>query len=168
MRRTVSRIRKRIDMPSQDPAERRRNFQEVALGYSPEEAVEEASRCIHCPKQPCVAGCPVEIDIPGFLKLIAVEKLGEAAAQIQENNSLPAICGRVCPQENQCEGVCTLGKRGEPIAIGALERFAADWERLNAAEQKLPEAGKQEGKVAVVGSGPAGLTVAELAGWAMR
>ena len=160
MRRTVSRIRKRIDMPSQDPAERRRNFQEVALGYSPEEAVEEASRCIHCPKQPCVAGCPVEIDIPSFLKLIAEEKFGEAAAKIKEKNSLPAICGRVCPQENQCEGVCTLGKRGEPIAIGALERFAADWERLNAAEQKLPEAGKQEGKVAVVGSGPAGVTVA--------
>ncbi len=160
MRRTVSRIKKRIDMPSQAPAERVGNFQEVALGYGPEDAVAEASRCIHCPKQPCVAGCPVEIDIPAFLKLIAEEKFGEAAAKIKEKNSLPAICGRVCPQENQCEGVCTLGKRGEAIAIGALERFAADWERLNVPDQQVQEPAKQEGKVAVVGSGPAGLTVA--------
>lgn len=156
----MSRIKKRIDMPSQEPKQRGRNFQEVALGYSPEDAVAEASRCIHCPKEPCVAGCPVEIDIPAFIKLIAEENFAEAAAKIKEKNSLPAICGRVCPQENQCEGVCTLGKRGEPIAIGALERFAADWERLHAPDQKMPEPKKQEGKVAVVGSGPAGLTVA--------
>lgn len=156
----MSRIKKRIDMPSQEPKQRGRNFQEVALGYSPEEAVAEASRCIHCPKEPCVAGCPVEIDIPAFIKFIAEGSFAEAAVKIKEKNSLPAICGRVCPQENQCEGVCTLGKRGEPIAIGALERFAADWERLHAPDQKMPERKKQEGKVAVVGSGPAGLTVA--------
>ena len=131
----MSRIKKRIDMPSQEPKQRGRNFQEVALGYSPEDAAAEASRCIHCPKEPCVAGCPVEIDIPAFIKLIAEENFAEAAAKIKEKNSLPAICGRVCPQENQCEGVCTLGKRGEPIAIGALERFAADWERLHAPDQ---------------------------------
>ena len=152
----------RHPMPKQDPRERIRNFNEVALGYPADAAVEEAKRCIGCPKRPCVAGCPVEVDIPSFVKLIAEGKFVEAARKIKEKNSLPAICGRVCPQETQCEQRCTLGKKGKPVAIGALERFAADYERTSgtqAASEPAPASGGA-GRVAVVGSGPAGLTCA--------
>lgn len=152
----------RHPMPKQDPHERIRNFNEVALGYPADVAVEEAKRCIGCPKRPCVAGCPVEVDIPSFVKLIAEGKFVEAARKIKEKNSLPAICGRVCPQETQCEERCTLGKKGKPVAIGALERFAADYERASgtqAASEPAPASGAA-GRVAVVGSGPAGLTCA--------
>lgn len=152
----------RHPMPKQDPRERIRNFNEVALGYPADVAVEEAKRCIGCPKRPCVAGCPVEVDIPSFVKLIAEGKFVEAARKIKEKNSLPAICGRVCPQETQCEERCTLGKKGKPVAIGALERFAADYERASstqAASEPAPASGGA-GRVAVVGSGPAGLTCA--------
>ncbi|MDI7246271.1 MAG: NADPH-dependent glutamate synthase [Bacillota bacterium] len=152
----------RHPMPKQDPRERIRNFNEVALGYPADVAVGEAMRCIGCPKSPCVAGCPVEVDIPSFVKLIAEGKFVEAARKIKEKNSLPAICGRVCPQETQCEERCTLGKKGKPVAIGALERFAADYERASgtqAASEPAPASGAA-GRVAVVGSGPAGLTCA--------
>ncbi|MDK2929882.1 MAG: glutamate synthase small chain [Bacillota bacterium] len=152
----------RHPMPKQDPRERIRNFNEVALGYPADVAVEEAKRCIGCPKRPCVAGCPVEVEIPSFVKLIAEGKFVEAARKIKEKNSLPAICGRVCPQETQCEERCTLGKKGKPVAIGALERFAADYERASgtqAASEPAPASGGA-GRVAVVGSGPAGLTCA--------
>lgn len=150
----------RQPMPRQDPQVRRRNFNEVALGYSEEQAIAEAQRCLSCKKPPCVGGCPVEIDIPGFISLIAQRRFEEAIAKIREKNSLPAICGRVCPQEDQCEKVCVLGKKYEPVAIGRLERFAADYE-MSKGEIKIPEIPKPTGKkVAVVGSGPAGLTLA--------
>ncbi|MGQ9811245.1 MAG: dihydropyrimidine dehydrogenase, partial [bacterium] len=119
---------KRQPMPRQDPQVRRHNFKEVALGYSEEQAVAEAQRCLSCKKSPCVGGCPVEIDIPGFVSLIAQRRFEEAIDRIREKNSLPAICGRVCPQEDQCEKACVLGKKYEPVAIGRLERFAADYE----------------------------------------
>ncbi len=160
-------MRERLEMPKQSPAVRRKNFNEVALGFQPEQAVEEARRCLQCKNQPCVGGCPVSVPIPDFIKLIAEEKFAEAARKIKEKNALPAICGRVCPQESQCEGVCTLGKKGQPVAIGSLERFAADWERnismsdhQAAASLTSPEPAKKRAKVAVVGSGPAGLTAA--------
>ncbi len=151
----------RHEMPKQAPDKRIKNFSEVTLGYTPELAVAEASRCIGCPKKPCVSGCPVGVDIPEFIALIAEGDFLGAAKKIKEKNSLPAMCGRVCPQESQCEAVCTLGKKGNPVAIGALERFAADFERLHA--DPLAEAQSSDlsmGKVAVVGSGPAGLTCA--------
>lgn len=151
----------RHEMPKQAPDVRAKNFQEVALGYTPELAVAEAKRCIGCPKKPCVSGCPVGIDIPEFIQLIAEGDFSGAARKIKEKNSLPAMCGRVCPQESQCEAVCTLGKKGESVAIGALERFAADFERANGdplAEASAPDSSM--GKVAVIGSGPAGLTCA--------
>jgi glutamate synthase (NADPH/NADH) small chain len=155
----------REPMPMQDPKRRGKNFNEVAMGYSPEIALTEASRCIQCPKRPCTTGCPVGVDIPDFIKAITEGNMSEAVRVLKTKNSLPGVCGRVCPQESQCESQCTLGKRGAPVAIGRLERFVADWERLNPAEAakgKQPEdpvkpTGK---KVAVVGSGPAGLTVA--------
>jgi len=148
-----------VEMPKQPPEERVHNFEEVALGYTPEMAVEEAARCLGCPNPQCVKGCPVGIDIPAFIKLIKEEEFGEAVRKIKEKNTLPAICGRVCPQENQCQKFCVLGIRGEPVAIGRLERFAADWEREHGVEApEKPEAAG--GRVAVVGSGPAGLTVA--------
>lgn len=151
---------KRVPMREQPPEERIKNFNEVPLGYTPEEAIQEAKRCLQCKDAPCVKGCPVEIDIPGFIKAIAEGDFKRAVHILKEKNSLPAICGRVCPQEDQCEKLCTLGKIGEPVAIGRLERFAADWE----AEQgdiEIPEIPPPTGKrVAVVGSGPAGLTVA--------
>ncbi len=151
---------KRQPMPRQDPEVRRRNFNEVALGYSEEQAIAEAQRCLSCKKPPCVGGCPVEIDIPGFISLIAQRRFEQAIAKIREKNSLPAICGRVCPQEDQCEKVCVLGKKYEPVAIGRLERFAADYE-MGRGEIQIPEIPKRTGKkVAVVGSGPAGLTLA--------
>jgi glutamate synthase (NADPH/NADH) small chain len=147
-------------MPRQDPGIRRCNFEEVALGYSEEQAVREAQRCLGCKKEPCVAGCPVEIDIPGFVSLVGEGRFGDAIAKIRERNSLPAICGRVCPQEDQCEKVCVLGKKWEPLAIGRLERYVADRE-MKDGEMHIPELPPSTGqRVAVVGSGPAGLTVA--------
>ncbi len=147
-------------MPEQDPKARAKNFNEVPYGYPPEVAQLEASRCLQCKKPKCIEGCPVEIDIPAFIKLIYEGDFVGAARKLKERNSLPAICGRVCPQEDQCEKFCVVGKKDQPVAIGRLERFAADWEREKAEvtiPQKAPSTGK---KVAVVGSGPAGLTVA--------
>ncbi|MFC2010151.1 NADPH-dependent glutamate synthase [Chloroflexota bacterium] len=152
----------RVPMPQQPPDIRGRNFKEVALGYSPEQAKEEASRCIQCPKRPCTGGCPVGVNIPDFIKSIVDDDMPEAVRVLKNKNSLPGICGRVCPQETQCESVCTLGKRDAPVAIGRLERYVADWERanqqtVNSSSDPPASEGK---KVAVVGSGPAGLTVA--------
>ncbi|MGQ9631687.1 MAG: NADPH-dependent glutamate synthase [bacterium] len=149
----------RQKMPEQDPEVRRHNFNEVALGYTEELAIKEASRCIQCKNRPCVEGCPVEIDIPAFIKLIAEGDFQGAANKIKEANNLPAICGRVCPQETQCELVCTLGKKGEPVAIGRLERFVADWEAEHS-EIKVERPKELKEKVAVIGGGPAGLTCA--------
>jgi len=150
----------RQPMPERDPLERVKNFYEVPHGYTPEAAMEEAKRCIQCKKPLCVGGCPVNIDIPWFIRLIAEGKFLEAAHKLKETNGLPAVCGRVCPQEDQCEKVCVIGKKGEPVAIGRLERFAADYEREHG-EIMLPELPHSTGKkVAVVGAGPAGLTVA--------
>jgi glutamate synthase (NADPH/NADH) small chain len=147
-------------MPEQDPKVRAKNFKEVPFGYSPELAQLEASRCLQCKKPKCIEGCPVEIDIPAFIKLIADGDYVGAARKLKERNSLPAVCGRVCPQEDQCEKVCIVGKKDDPVAIGRLERFAADWEREKgevSVPEKTPSTGK---KVAVVGAGPAGLTLA--------
>jgi len=152
----------RVPMPKQPVAVRRRNFDEVALGYSEEQAIEEAGRCIQCKKPGCMKGCPVEVNIPEFIGAIREGDMPEAARIIKSTNSLPAICGRVCPQETQCEVACALNKKGAPSAIGRLERYVADWERAH------PEVGEKQKehvafngkKVAVVGSGPAGLTCA--------
>lgn len=150
----------RQDIPKQKPEDRVRNFNEVALGYTPQTAKIEADRCIQCKKPFCVEGCPVEIKIPEFVKLIAQGNVEGALAKIRETNFLPGICGRVCPQEEQCESRCTLGKKYQPVAIGRLERFVADWE-IQQGRIKIPELPPSSGrKVAVVGSGPAGLTVA--------
>ncbi len=148
-----------VAMPKQKPEVRRKNFHEVALGYTEEHALEEASRCLQCSKPQCVAGCPVEVPIPEFIKLIREKKYTDAARKIKEKNSLPAVCGRVCPQEEQCQQTCILGKVGDPVSIGRLERFASDWERERGvdAPEKCPPTGK---KVAVIGAGPAGLTAA--------
>jgi len=153
-------VKERVEMSKQDPEIRSSNFKEVPRGYSEEEAVEEAERCLDCKNAPCVDGCPVEVDIPAFINLIKEKKFTAAAEKIKEKNSLPAICGRVCPQEEQCEKVCTLGKRFEPVAIGNLERFVADYERENSSVEAVKKAGTQDEKIAVVGSGPAGLTCA--------
>jgi glutamate synthase (NADPH/NADH) small chain len=148
-------------MPRQEPKIRARNFKEVALGYSLEQAKEEASRCLQCPKSPCISGCPVGIDIPGFIKALGEDNLPEAVRILKAKNALPGICGRVCPQETQCEAVCTLAKKGAPIAIGRLERYVADWERANMGAKNSLDLAPPTGKrVAVVGSGPAGLTAA--------
>ena len=150
----------RQTMPEQDPGERVRNFYEVPMGYTPEQAIAEARRCIQCKKPLCVGGCPVNIDIPWFIRLVGEGKFIEAARKIKETNGLPAVCGRVCPQEDQCEKVCIVGKKGEPVSIGRLERFVADYEREHG-EVAVPEIPRWTGKkVAVVGAGPAGLTVA--------
>lgn len=147
-------------MPEQEPSVRARNFEEVPLGYTPEMAMTEAARCLQCKNPLCVQGCPVGVDIPAFIKHVAEGAFDLAIGKIWERNSLPAVCGRVCPQEIQCEGNCILGRKGEPVAIGNLERFAADWERANHVCE-LPQREKSTGKkVAVVGSGPSGLTVA--------
>ena len=147
-------------MREQPPLERTRNFDEVPHGYTLKEAVQEANRCLQCKKPFCVQGCPVGIDIPDFINFIREKKFKEGINRIKESNILPAICGRVCPQEDQCEGRCILGKKHESVAIGRLERFLADWER-NEGEQKLPVIPRQTGKkVAVVGAGPSGITVA--------
>lgn len=146
-------------MPEQDPIVRKKNFIEVPLGYTSELAMAEANRCLLCKKPLCIDGCPVNVKIPEFVELISHGKFSEAAAKLKENNSLPAICGRVCPQEEQCEQRCILAKKGEPLAIGNLERFAADWEldRPSHSQEVIKRNGK---KVAIVGSGPAGLTAA--------
>jgi len=150
----------RQPMPEQKPKVRARNFDEVPFGYSPETAMLEASRCIQCKNPGCMTGCPVEIDIPAFIDKVKEGDFAGAIAKLKEKNALPAVCGRVCPQEVQCEKVCILGKKGEPVAIGRLERFAADWERAQG-EVSIPETEASTGKkVAVVGSGPSGLTVA--------
>jgi glutamate synthase (NADPH) small chain len=150
----------KTEMKEQAPSDRIKNFSEVPFGYTEEEAQAEAARCLQCKKPLCVAGCPVEVKIPEFIKYITEGKFKESALKIKETNALPAICGRVCPQEEQCEIKCILGKKGTPVAIGNLERFAADWEREKC-EITIPELKPKNGKkVAVVGSGPAGLTVA--------
>ena len=150
----------RHPMPEQAPHLRIRNFDEVPLGYTDKLAIAEAQRCIQCKKPGCVAGCPVDVDIPGFVKLIAEGRFIEAALKLKETNALPAVCGRVCPQEDQCEKVCILAKKGEPVAIGRLERFAADFER-STGDVAVPPRAKPNGKrVAVVGAGPSGLTIA--------
>ncbi len=150
----------RQKMPEQDPQERAHNFYEVALGYTEELAMKEASRCLQCKKPLCMQGCPVEIDIPVFIKHIREGDILGAARVIKQKNSLPAIAGRVCPQETQCEEKCVLGKKGEPCAIGRLERFAADFERTTGQIQYPPIPAPIGKRVAVVGSGPAGLTLA--------
>jgi len=146
-------------MPEQDPKKRIKNFNEVPFGYSKETAIAEAKRCIQCKNRPCTKGCPVEIDIPDFIKELAEGNIDRAAEVLKSKTSLPAICGRVCPYENQCEGECTLNKIGDPVGIGRLERFLADYEREKG--MKTPQKAKTTGKkVAVVGAGPAGLTCA--------
>jgi glutamate synthase (NADPH/NADH) small chain len=150
---------KKNPMPSQDPIVRGKNFLEVATGYTKEMAVDEAKRCLVCKNPRCMTGCPVKINIPTFISLVAEEKFEEAYQVITKSSSLPAVCGRVCPQESQCEGLCVRGVKGESVAIGRLERFVADWHNEHAA---LPTAKPESNghKVAVVGSGPAGLTCA--------
>ena len=147
-------------MPKQKPEDRVHNFNEVALGYSMEQAVAEAERCLQCPKPQCIQGCPVELDISAFIKEIREKNFDEAIRKVKEKNSLPAICGRVCPQETQCQKFCVLGKKGDPLSIGRLERFVADYE-LQKGVTIPPRSKSSIGrKVAVVGSGPAGLTAA--------
>ena len=157
---------KKNPMPAQDPEVRSKNFDEVALGYTAEQAVDEAKRCLNCKNKPCVGGCPVKIYIPEFIAKVAEGDFEAAYSIIAESSSLPAVCGRVCPQENQCEGKCVRGIKGEPVAIGRLERFVADYhnnnvktgsDSENAAKKSLISNGK---KVAVIGSGPSGLTCA--------
>ena len=149
----------RHPMPSQAPDVRNKNFKEVALGYSAETAMEEAQRCLNCKNKPCIGGCPVRIHIPEFIAKVAEGEFEEAYHIIQQTSSLPAVCGRVCPQETQCEQKCVRGIKGEPVAIGRLERFVADWHNANSCD--LPVKAEPNGhKVAVVGSGPAGLTCA--------
>lgn len=149
----------KVAMPEQEPNVRNKNFSEVALGYSKEMAMEEAARCLNCKHKPCMDGCPVNVPIPGFIEKVAEGDFDAAYEIITSENALPAICGRVCPQENQCEGKCVRGIKGEPVAIGRLERFVADYHMANAqsAEVNIEKNGK---RVAVVGSGPAGITCA--------
>ena len=148
-----------VEMPKQSPEERIRNFEEVATGYTEEMALEEAERCLTCPKPQCVKGCPVDIDIPGFIAFIKEKRFDEAIKRVKEKNALPAVCGRVCPQENQCQETCILKYRGDPVSIGRLERFVADWEREHGVGLPL-KTEDTGGRVAIVGGGPAGLTVA--------
>ena len=176
----VNKQSEKVPMPELDPIERAKTFDEVAQGYSAEDAVEEARRCIQCPQKPCVSGCPVGVPIPQFIEQVAHQNFGAAFALVKHANALPAVCGRVCPQESQCEGACTRGRKGEPVGIGRLERFVADWALENPAEaaaalSAAPEnvaddmcpadAKRTDGaligkRVAVVGSGPASLTCA--------
>ena len=149
----------KVVMPEQAPDVRNKNFEEVALGYTKEMAMEEAGRCLNCPKKPCMDGCPVNVPIPGFIEKVAEGDFEAAYEIITSENALPAICGRVCPQENQCEGRCVRGIKGEPVAIGRLERFVADYHMAHAAQAPV-EIEKNGKKVAVVGCGPSGLTCA--------
>ncbi|MEG1027787.1 MAG: FAD-dependent oxidoreductase, partial [Oscillospiraceae bacterium] len=146
-------------MPVQDPMIRNKNFKEVALGYTLEMAVEEAKRCLNCKNKPCVGACPVQIDIPAFISKVAEEDLEGAYEVLSASSALPAVCGRVCPQESQCEGKCVRGIKGESVGIGRLERFVADWHRENCKTKKSAPA-KNGHKVAVIGAGPTGLTAA--------
>ena len=152
-------VLKKVPVREQDAMERAKNFEEVCLGYNKEEAMEEASRCINCKNAQCVKGCPVAINIPGFIEKVKNDDIEAAYQIISESSALPAVCGRVCPQESQCEGKCIRGIKGEPVSIGKLERFVADWARENGIK---PEGAKEKlgKKVAVIGSGPAGLTCA--------
>jgi glutamate synthase (NADPH/NADH) small chain len=153
-------IPKKTPMPEQEPAERRLNFSEVALGYLSEMALKEAERCLMCKEPKCISGCPVSVPIPQFIQAVREGDFQKAIDIVKEKNLLPAVCGRVCPQETQCEEKCILGKKNEPVAIGRLERFVADWE-MKSHQVKVPGVGKPSGrKVAIVGSGPAGLTCA--------
>ena len=152
-------VLKKVPVREQEPKVRATNFDEVCLGYNKEEAVEEAQRCLHCKNAKCVQGCPVNINIPGFIGELKEGKVEEAYKVISESSALPAICGRVCPQESQCEGKCIRGIKGEPVSIGKLERFVADWARENGIKPPAPQA-KNGHKVAVIGSGPSGLTCA--------
>jgi len=148
-----------VPIPKQKPEDRMHNFSEVALGYSEEQALAEASRCIICPNPKCVKGCPVELDIPAFIKLIQEKKYDESIRKVKEKNSLPAICGRVCPQEDQCQKLCVMGIKGQPVSIGRLERFVADLELQKGVT--VPSVSNSTGKrVAIIGAGPAGLTAA--------
>ena len=150
---------KKIPMPEQDPNVRNKNFLEVATGYTEDMAVEEATRCLNCKNKPCVKGCPVNVHIPEFIAKVAARDFEGAYEEISITNSLPAVCGRVCPQESQCEGKCVRGIKGEPVAIGRLERFVADWHMANGSDHV--EKPKTNGhKVAIVGAGPSGLTCA--------
>ena len=157
-------VKDRIPPIERDPQKRAKDFFEVSLGYDEERAVLEAQRCLQCSIPTCVKGCPVGIDIPGFIKQIAQKNFEEAYKILKDYNSLPAVCGRVCPQEIQCEGACILNKAGKPISIGNLERFAADWASINNVEDEIQIDKNQNKKIAVIGSGPSGLTTsAELA-----
>ena len=147
----------KVAMPERDPKERATNFEEVAMGYTAEMALEEAQRCLQCKNAPCVSGCPVNVKIPDFIGLVQEGKFIEAYDKIKETNGLPAICGRVCPQESQCEGKCVRGKKGMPVGIGRLERFCAD-NAMKEGYKNVPQITKKGKKVAVVGSGPAGLS----------
>ena len=155
----MAETRRKVAMPHQDPKVRRNNFDEVALGYTPEMAVMEADRCLNCKNSPCVSGCPVNVKIPDFIAHIRSGEFGEAYQTIKETNALPAVCGRVCPQESQCESKCVRGVKGEAVAIGRLERFAADYHREQGEAKGTAGAHSGE-KAAVVGAGPAGLTCA--------
>ncbi len=152
-------VLKKVPVREQDPQVRAKNFDEVCLGYNKEEAMEEASRCINCKNAQCVKGCPVSINIPGFVEQVKEGNIEEAYQIISQSSALPAVCGRVCPQESQCEGKCIRGIKGEPVSIGKLERFVADWASENGIKPVV-NAEKKNKKVAVIGSGPAGLTCA--------
>ena len=149
----------KVKMPEQDPDIRNKNFLEVTLGYTEEMAVEEAQRCLNCKHRPCMGGCPVNVKIPEFITFVAEGKFEEAYHKVKETNTLPAICGRVCPQETQCEKYCVRGRKGESVGIGRLERFVADWYMANGKNQEV-KITRKDIKVAVIGSGPAGLTCA--------
>ena len=150
---------KKCPMPSQDPNVRNKNFDEVALGYTAEMAANEAKRCLNCPKKPCQSGCPVGIDIPAFIAKVAEEDFEDAYKVLAASSALPAVCGRVCPQETQCEGKCVRGVKGESVGIGRLERFVADWHREHSDETPVRPAPNGH-KVAIIGAGPSGLTAA--------
>ena len=150
----------RQPMPTQEPQVRRHNFDEVATGYTKEQAVDEAKRCLHCKNAPCVGGCPVQIDIPAFIACVAAEDFEGAYQVISRSSSLPAVCGRVCPQETQCEQRCVRGIKGEPVAIGRLERVVADWHNAHGQADITPTTAQNGHRVAVIGSGPSGLTCA--------
>ncbi len=153
-------LKEKTKMSEQPPKVRAKNFNEVALGYTEEEALQEASRCLQCKKPLCVEGCPVGIDIPGFIAKIKEKDYRAAINVVKERNNLPAVCGRVCPQETQCEETCILGRKQEPVAIGRLERFVADWGLKHPVEEPQIHSEDGRAKVAVIGSGPAGLTAA--------
>lgn len=152
-------VLKKVPVREQEPKVRAANFEEVCLGYNKEEAMEEAARCLNCKNAKCIQGCPVAIDIPAFIKQVADGNIAEASKVIGQASALPAVCGRVCPQESQCEGKCIRGIKGEPVSIGKLERFVADWSRENGIEPEPPKPSNGK-KIAVIGSGPAGLTCA--------